>query len=51
MPVDLINPDGVFKPPTYSQVAVATGSKTIYLSGQVAIDADGNLVGKGDLTA
>jgi len=51
MPVETLNPNGLFKPDTYSQVAVAQGARTIYLSGQVAMDAQGSVVGKGDLAA
>jgi len=35
----------------YSHVAEATRGRTIYVSGQVALDPVGNLVGKGDLRA
>ena len=35
----------------HRQVAIATGSKLVFMAGQVAWDADGNLVGKGDLAA
>ena len=51
MPVQLLNPEGLPQPEHYVQVAVATGSRTVYLSGQVARDADGNPVGPGDLAA
>lgn len=51
MPVELLNPDGLPKPDIYRQVAVATGSRTVYLSGQVARNADGEPVGAGDLAA
>jgi enamine deaminase RidA (YjgF/YER057c/UK114 family) len=51
MPVELINPDGVQQPEAYYQVAIATGTKTIYVSGQVARTADGKPVGAGDLAA
>jgi enamine deaminase RidA (YjgF/YER057c/UK114 family) len=51
MPVKLINPDGLPKPENYAQVGVATGTRTVYLAGQVARDADGNRVGTGDLAA
>jgi enamine deaminase RidA (YjgF/YER057c/UK114 family) len=51
MAVELINPDGLPKPEVYAQLSVATGSRTAYLSGQVARDADGNPVGTGDLAA
>jgi len=36
---------------SYSHVVVAQGTKTVYVSGQVALDAAGNLVGHGDLAA
>ena len=51
MPVQLLNPEGLPRPEHYVQVAVATGSRTVYLSGQVARDAEGNPVGTGDLSA
>lgn len=40
-------------PPTngYSHVAVVSGGRTIYLSGQIALDRDGKLVGEGDMRA
>ncbi|CAA9213398.1 MAG: RidA/YER057c/UK114 superfamily protein [uncultured Acidimicrobiales bacterium] len=51
MAVELLNPDGLPKPDVYRQVAVATGSKLVFLAGQVARDADGAPVGGGDLAA
>ena len=51
MPVELINPEGLPQPQGYAQVGIATGSRTVYLSGQVARTADGGRVGTGDLTA
>src|SRR5687768_3365537 len=51
MPVELLNPEGLPKPDVYRQVAVATGSKFVFLSGQVARAADGSPVGAGDLAA
>ena len=51
MPVEVFNPDGLPKPEVYRQVAVATGSRTVYMAGQVARDADGTPVGAGDLAA
>jgi enamine deaminase RidA (YjgF/YER057c/UK114 family) len=35
----------------YRQVAVATGSKLVFIAGQVARTADGAKVGEGDFTA
>ena len=51
MTITLVNPDGI--PPTdlYHQVSVATGSRTVYVAGQVAVDALGEKVGIGDLAA
>jgi enamine deaminase RidA (YjgF/YER057c/UK114 family) len=51
MPVELVNPEGLPTPDTYAQVGVATGTRTAYISGQVARDADDNPVGAGDLAA
>jgi enamine deaminase RidA (YjgF/YER057c/UK114 family) len=51
MPVELINPEGLPVPENFAQVGVATGSRTVYISGQVARDAAGNPVGTGDLAA
>lgn len=49
MTVELLNPEGLPKPDVYRQVAVATGTKLVFVSGQVARDADGAPVGGGDL--
>jgi enamine deaminase RidA (YjgF/YER057c/UK114 family) len=43
MPVTLINPDGLPQIDVYHHAAVATGTKTIYLAGQVAWDATPDL--------
>jgi enamine deaminase RidA (YjgF/YER057c/UK114 family) len=51
MAVEALNPDGLAKPDLYRQVAVATGSRMVFLAGQVARDADGEPVGAGDLAA
>lgn len=51
MAVTLMNPDGLPKPEVYRQVSIATGSRTVYLAGQVARDADGGKVGEGDVAA
>ncbi|MFD4240981.1 RidA family protein [Streptomyces sp. NPDC058525] len=47
----LVNPEGLPKPDVYRQLSVATGSKLVFLAGQVARDADGRPVGEGDLAA
>ena len=51
MAVTLLNPDGLPKPPAdvYSQVAIATGTRHVYIAGQIARDANGNRVATGDL--
>jgi enamine deaminase RidA (YjgF/YER057c/UK114 family) len=51
MGIEMINPAGLVTPQGYTHLAVATGSRTVYVSGQVAQDADGNVVGAGDLAA
>src|SRR3954449_1544151 len=45
--LELINPEDLPKPQSYHQVAVATGSRWVFVSGQVSEDVDGNLVGAG----
>jgi enamine deaminase RidA (YjgF/YER057c/UK114 family) len=47
----LINPDGLPTPPTYTHVIVTAGSKVVFIAGQEPEDAQGNLVGPGDLAA
>ena len=51
MPVQLLNPTALPQPEHYRQMAVAHGSRTVYLAGQVARTADGTPVGAGDLAA
>ncbi|HEY9312754.1 RidA family protein [Williamsia sp.] len=51
MAIELINPDGLPKPDVYRQMSVATGSRLVFIAGQVARDADGNQVGNGDFAA
>lgn len=51
MAVELVNPDGLPKPDVYRQLSIATGSRLVFLAGQVARDGDGNPVGAGDLAA
>lgn len=51
MPVEFLNPPSLPQPEHYKQVAVATGTRTVYLAGQVARTADGTPVGPGDLAA
>ncbi len=51
MAITLLDPEGLPKVGVYRQVAVATGSKLVFIAGQVAWDADGTTVGEGDLAA
>ncbi len=51
MTVTLINPDCLPKPDVYRQLSIATGSRLVFLAGQVARDADGRPVGEGDFAA
>ncbi len=45
------HPKGLLQNPAFSQVVVASGARTVYTAGQVAIDEQGALVGVGDLAA
>lgn len=51
MTLELINPDELPTPDSYTQVVAATGSRLVFVAGQVADDAQGNLVASGDLAA
>jgi enamine deaminase RidA (YjgF/YER057c/UK114 family) len=46
-----INPDTVHPPRGYTHVVDTTGTRTVYISGQVALDLDGNIVGSDDMGA
>ena len=51
-PVQRTNPPALSKPTGYTHVVEVTGpAKTIYISGQIAYDKDGKLVGAGDMKA
>ncbi|GAA2433485.1 RidA family protein [Streptomyces mauvecolor] len=51
MAITLVNPDGLPTVDAYRQVAVASGSRTVFIAGQVAWGFDGVTVGVGDLAA
>ncbi|MEV4459724.1 RidA family protein [Microbispora sp. NPDC049633] len=51
MALTLLNPAGLPEIDAYRQVSVATGSKLVFVAGQVAWDADGVTIGEGDLAA
>lgn len=50
--VQHLNPDSLHKNPAYSQAVVVTGNvRTVYVGGQNAVNAAGEIVGKGDIKA
>ncbi|WP_338673779.1 RidA family protein [Streptomyces sp. SCSIO 30461] len=51
MPITLVDPSGLPKIDAYRQVAIATGSRLVFIAGQVAWDTEGATVGEGDLAA
>jgi|SRR5579859_523573 len=46
-----INPSGLAAPRGYSHVVEVTGGRTIYISGQIALDEHGQIVGWDDIAA
>jgi enamine deaminase RidA (YjgF/YER057c/UK114 family) len=51
MALTLVNPGGLPEIDVYRQVSIASGSKLVFVAGQVAWDAEGVTVGEGDLAA
>ena len=51
MTLHLLQPEGLPRPETYSQAVVATGSRTVYVAGQVAVDAAGQVIAPGNLAS
>ena len=51
MAITLVNPGGLPEVDAYRQVSIATGSRLVFIAGQVAWDAEGRTVGEGDLAA
>ena len=51
VPRDRLNPVELVRPAGYSHVVATRGGKQVFVSGQVSLDAEGNLVGKGNLKA
>ncbi|HET6980550.1 MAG TPA: RidA family protein [Myxococcaceae bacterium] len=45
------NPPGLSTPRGYTHVVDVPAGRTLYISGQVAFDAEGKVVGKGDVRA
>jgi enamine deaminase RidA (YjgF/YER057c/UK114 family) len=50
MALEIIQPDGLDRPATYSHVIAATG-RLVFVAGQMSDDSDGNLMFPGDLAA
>jgi enamine deaminase RidA (YjgF/YER057c/UK114 family) len=47
--IESVDPSGLARPPgPFAHVAVADGRRTVYISGQVAFDERGDVVGRGD---
>ena len=50
--VSYVDPDGLHNNPAFTNVVVVEGPvRTVYVGGQNAVDASGNIVGKGDIAA
>ena len=45
------NPPELGTPPGYSQIVDVAANRIIFISGQTALDRDGNLIGKNDFAA
>jgi enamine deaminase RidA (YjgF/YER057c/UK114 family) len=45
------NPPELGPPPGYSQIVEIAAGRIVFISGQAAVDADGNVVGKNDFAA
>lgn len=50
--IEHINPHTLIKNPAFSQIVVTpSGGKTIYISGQNAVNVNGEIIGKGNIQA
>jgi len=49
--MQFLNPEGLSKPKGFTQVVVTQPGKVIYVSGQVPVNASGEVVGTGDFRA
>jgi enamine deaminase RidA (YjgF/YER057c/UK114 family) len=48
MPIEKFNPQTLMKPRGFAHAVTARGGTTVYLSGQLSEDVEGNLIGAGD---
>jgi enamine deaminase RidA (YjgF/YER057c/UK114 family) len=51
MPIQRLNPPSLSKPTGYSHATLVTAGRQVHVSGQVALNASGEIVGKGDIAA
>ena len=51
MALETVQPEDLDSPKTYSHVIAATGSRLVFIAGQMSDDPQGNLVHPGDLAA
>jgi enamine deaminase RidA (YjgF/YER057c/UK114 family) len=51
MAITLLNPGGLPEIDVYRQVSIASGTKLVFVAGQVAWNAEGRTIGEGDLAA
>jgi enamine deaminase RidA (YjgF/YER057c/UK114 family) len=49
--IRFIHPEGLAPSPSYTHVVEVWGGRTVYISGQIALNAQGQLVGAGDFEA
>jgi len=47
--IRFLNPDGLFKPTTFSQIAISEGDEIVFISGQTARDETSKIVAVGDV--
>ena len=48
---EFMNPQGLPVPPGFTQVVTGEGGRLVFISGQIAFNANSELVGRGDLRA
>lgn len=51
MPIEFHRPDNVYRPPSYSHIALVRDGAIAFFAGQVAFDIEGNVVGENDFQA
>jgi enamine deaminase RidA (YjgF/YER057c/UK114 family) len=51
VPREFLNPQDLSKPVGYTHAVASTGGRTIWISGQISTDTNGEVVGAGDLRA